>query len=930
VKIFISSTYIDLIEYRKAVETALNKLNVRHRMMENFGSQPEDPKTVALKEVEACDILIGVYAHRYGTIPEGDNKSVTEQEFDRAEELGKPIFVYRVHPDFPWPPKLIDGGSAKKKLTAFMKRVEKCLRTEFKEPKDLSFMVSTDLGNWLREHQPPMESKGPSTPVLEYSAVPLEIPSKYIRWVVDRCENMDVSKLLDSKDKVILVQMPQLFIPLYADPPEEKEADRKTEKEMFHEKRQAVDIEQMISKTTDYLLIEGQAGSGKSTLLKHLTYTMIKNESIAGLEGYLPILIYLKDLQAIACRLDIVTGSAAAGEKILTEYFREKDNGLNIALVEAYCQAGRALFLIDGLDEMEAALRDKVVVSLADLRCDYGCRMVLTGRPHGVEDANVLRCFGDHRIRINNLSKEQIETFIGNWFKYIYPAESGLDVKTAGEVIGEIRAHLSISKLLETPLMLTAICILYHNGGRLPEQRAELYKKFVDNLIFKRFDDPENVLSLLMRLAFTIHSKEVREFGRNEALAIMLEVFARTPEEADIQYRQRLDEKFTSIEQNCGLLKFETGHYEFWHLSFQEFMTARYLVEYGTNYETEMESYWDKDWYMEVVELFIGYLSLQSRGLAHGIIEKKLKEEDTSPFRSWRLAARCLLDIHKDVRLPDILALTKNKLVSIINRGDAPKVLAEAGETLGWLGDTRPLSAVIPIEGGEYLLKGLAKTKIKPFEIGTCPVTNQWYQKFVEAKGYENKAWWSPEGQKWLAHTQAILPKYWFDRDWRCPNAPVVGVSWFEADAFCRWLSLSENDGYDYRLPTESEWQVAAAGKEGREYPWGKDWHEGRCNTYEADIGRTSPVGIFVAGRTPEGVYDLSGNVWEWTRSDYKTKINRDEFEFNLQYDSGNEPVLRGGSWDINLNYARCARRGRNFPDDRLDFVGFRCSRTKK
>ena len=485
---------------------------------------------------------------------------------------------------------MIERGRAEKKLGAFMKRSDEYLRSEFKDPSELKFIVSADLGKWLQNHQPLTESKSPSRPIVENPPVPLEIPSKYKRWVIDRCETMDVSRLLDSKDRVILVQMPQLFIPLYADPPEGKEADRKTEKEMLREKRQAVDIEQMIAES-DYLLIEGQAGSGKSTLLKHLTYTMIKNESVAGLEGYLPVLIYLKDLQTIVRRLDIMTGSAAAGEKILTEYFKETDNGLNIALVKAFCQAGRALFLIDGLDEMEVALRDKVVVSLADLRSVYGCRMVLTGRHHGVEDTHVLQRFGDRHIRINNLTEGQIETFIGNWIKYIYPAESGLDVKTAGEVISEIRAHLTISKLLETPLMLTAICILYHNGGRLPEQRAELYKQFVENLIFKRFDDSEKVLSFLSQQAFTIHSKEMREFGRHDALTI----YGREPEETDIQYRQRLDQKFTAVEQNCGLLKFEMGHYEFWHLSFQEFMAVRYLVADRESYYTEIESYWDKD-----------------------------------------------------------------------------------------------------------------------------------------------------------------------------------------------------------------------------------------------------------------------------------------------------------------------------------------------
>ena len=73
----------------------------------------------------------------------------------------------------------------------------------------------------------------------------------------------------------------------------------------------------------------------------------------------------------------------------------------------------------------------------------------------------------------------------------------------------------------------------------------------------------------------------------------------------------------------------------------------------------------------------------------------------------------------------------------------------------------------------------------------------------------------------------------WHERSWTCPNAPVVGVCWYEADAFCRWLTMTCDDGFTYRLPDEKEWEAAAAGFEKREYPWGK-WAEDRCNTRES------------------------------------------------------------------------------------------------
>ncbi len=90
-----------------------------------------------------------------------------------------------------------------------------------------------------------------------------------------------------------------------------------------------------------------------------------------------------------------------------------------------------------------------------------------------------------------------------------------------------------------------------------------------------------------------------------------------------------------------------------------------------------------------------------------------------------------------------------------------------------------------------------------------------------------------------------------------------MGVCWWEADAFTRWLTSNQNDGYTYRLPDENEWEAAAAGFEQRQYPWGKEWDSAKCNTSENKIGKTTSVGIFAQGETPRSVAELAGNVWE-------------------------------------------------------------------
>ncbi len=151
-KIFVSSTYIDLIEYRKAVERAVNLLDQQFKGMEYFGARDEEPKVASLKNVEQCDVFVGIYAHRYGTIPDGDTKSITEQEFDHARKIGKPILCYRVKPDQPWSPTLIERGDAEKKLQDFLKRIEKdFVRQEFTTPEDLLARISPDLSRLIME-----------------------------------------------------------------------------------------------------------------------------------------------------------------------------------------------------------------------------------------------------------------------------------------------------------------------------------------------------------------------------------------------------------------------------------------------------------------------------------------------------------------------------------------------------------------------------------------------------------------------------------------------------------------------------------------------------------------------------------------------------------------------------------------------------------
>ncbi|MBN1967260.1 MAG: SUMF1/EgtB/PvdO family nonheme iron enzyme [Anaerolineae bacterium] len=207
------------------------------------------------------------------------------------------------------------------------------------------------------------------------------------------------------------------------------------------------------------------------------------------------------------------------------------------------------------------------------------------------------------------------------------------------------------------------------------------------------------------------------------------------------------------------------------------------------------------------------------------------------------------------------------------------------------------------------------------YQIGTYPVTVGDFRVFIESGGYRDARFWTQTGWAWREQNGITMPDMWEGSEWTDDDLlPVIGVSWHEAFAYCRWLASVT--GQPYRLPTEAEWEKAARGTDGRIYPWGDDWRAGCSNTKEAGIGHTTPVGSFSpAGDSPYGVVDMSGNVWEWCQTKWRATYRQRE---DNAPEGSADRVLRGGSW-LNLRIgARTANRSRLAPSQRLNGWGFR------
>lgn len=255
---------------------------------------------------------------------------------------------------------------------------------------------------------------------------------------------------------------------------------------------------------------------------------------------------------------------------------------------------------------------------------------------------------------------------------------------------------------------------------------------------------------------------------------------------------------------------------------------------------------------------------------------------------------------------------------------------------------------VVVIAPGPFLLGSAAtsslRTEDKPdlreldisyaYAIAVHPVTVGQFRAFITAGAYAQPHYWTEAG--WRLSQGRTHPDHWHDPDWAGDDRlPVVGVSWYEADAYARWLSQTAERVY--RLPTEAEWEKAARGGlqvpdghggliknalPAREWPWGDDAPDEQRLNFGSTVGHTSLVGGYPAGASPYGALDMAGNVWEWCSSRWTSPY---AFPEDTNPEGEEDRVVRGGSWFNTAAQARCAYRLRLLANLRFDHdVGFR------
>ena len=625
------------------------------------------------------------------------------------------------------------------------------------------------------------------------------------------------------------------------------------------------------------------------------------------------------------------------------------------------------------------------------------CRILVTSRTYAYQKQDWrLPSFTDTELA--PFGDAQIERFVENWYAHTSALreQSKQDAQGNAEILKRaIASNPRLRELAERPLLLTLMASLHAwRGGTLPEKRAELYAEAVD-LLLEQWENPKTLFDragklitnppglaqrlnidrhklrrLLDELAFNAHARQpelqgTADIPESELVAGLLNL---NPETG-----LNPIELMNYLSQRAGLLiPHGVGVYTFPHRTFQEYLAACHLTNYKFPTQVAKLARAEPNRWREAALLAAAKAQSGADFAMWSLVERLCRHapnENGTPEDEWgaRIAGQTLVEI-LDVTKPfeddaqqESFARVRAWQVTLLHSTNLSALeRAGAGRALARLGDTR--ANVMTVEGMEFCYvppgpfvmgddsedakKHTNKTLDYGYWLARYPVTVAQWREFVERTGH------NPTDDDSL---RGFL------------NEPVVNVTWHEAAAFCKWFNETFGKHlpprYQFVLPSEAEWEKAARGgieilsaplsrrvSDGlvlptnlaleknpspeREYPWEGTFDSEKANTAESNINSTSTVGSFPRGASVYGIQELSGNMWEWTRSLWGEDFRSPAFKY--PFDSKDRQredlkardqvlrVVRGGSFVSALRFARCAYRDRLNPNLTYWSLGFR------
>ncbi len=818
----------------------------------------------------------------------------------------------------------------------------------------------------------------------------------YLEFVAGQCQQLPLIGL-DPKARETQLTLDAVYISLDTTASDRPEDNRlKFARRLKPESARPLTALQAVARHPR-LVLKGDPGSGKSTFMSHLGLCLAKyhlepDASWLGRlpdwpagEAPIPISIVLREFVRTQPK-DLPEPCPRA----LWEHFAAslKDHLLAgcASALEAALEHGHVVVFIDGLDEVptdaQRAFARACILAFAE-HCPRA-RLILTCRtiPYAA-----LRLEGIPDFELAPFDDEKITAFIEAWHNAHVPkpfsrriADERRDALT--QAIG--RAELR--RLAGNPMLLTDMALLHTHRGRLPDDRAKLYQEVIE-LLLLRWDearqgsrlqdllrearrDEHDLLRTLGSIAFATHRRS-HGSSREDAGDIphheLLYALRKLHPDESFDWADRVIE---TVRERAGLLiAVDEQVFRFPHRSFQEYLAAQHLTKEKDFAAQALQLVDESGYWREVIKWAAGRIThvedaTEWKGFA---LLRKLcpgdQPPDPLPWQRIWLAGEALLEMSLDkVQQFDdgpelatrVIALLKQLVVA---ETLPPVERAQAAAVLGGLGDNRKGVGVrvvtgrksVPdfawtnvIEPGPFVMgseeswqgsRKLTRHIAHPYQIGIFPVTVAQYALFISDGGYEARSLWTASGWDWReskGHTSPDMYKSVFQTQ----NHPQVGVNWFEAMAFCRWLNASfawseldlPGPEWKVRLPTESEWERAARHTDGREFPWGNDAETAaqRCNCHDAGVGRSAAVGIYPGGKAECDALDLAGNVLEWCHTKWKETQEDEEIPPDNSSEGDDLRILRGGSWKYGASHIQCAVRFRSHPYTRGHDGSFR------
>ena len=694
------------------------------------------------------------------------------------------------------------------------------------------------------------------------------------------------------------------------------------------------------------LAILGHPGSGKTTHLRRLLLACVRHdpEGLGLPSDTVPIFLPLRDMADPRAGLEAFVRSELGREAW----------GFDDGFARRLLSRGHLLFLLDGLDEVADEPARAAVARWIDdaVAAHPDCFFAVTCRYAGYPAGGLSEKFVELQLR--PLDRDRAEQFIKNWFRSLRTALT--DDKAQAEALAkreadelcerlrrpEFRAR-RVFELTRNPLLLTNLCLVHMDRGRLPERRAQLYDECVTVLLehwrtAKKLDikvTADRARAVLEPAAYWLHS----QVGRTQASAAELAPRIQ-PALGAIQWAGAAADFLRTIRDDSGLLTgWGLDSYGFMHLGFQEYLAAcqlKVLALQDPSVLDDLAARFGESWWREVFPLLC---ALPRPSVFEPLMDRVV---DMPAFAQHAdLVSECLDDATEVSAAPFVRLLSRppgadpglwaRQLAALrVLERIAPQALEALSAALRGHPSPAIAGAAAPrraewvvVEAGIELVvipagvfhmgspEGVGyrdecpqhEVRVAAFELGRFPVTNEEYGRFL------------------LANSGAPEPEYWGDRRFNQAREPVVGVSWADAQRFCAWAGL--------RLPTEAEWEYACRAGTTTEYYTG-DGKEalGRAGWYgENSGGKPHAVGELLPSAF--GLYDMHGNVWEWVQDTWHDDYRGAPPDGRAWESAGDASrVVRGGSWLGFADYARSAFRDSLEPSYRLNWLGFRCART--